>query len=122
MSYPNEWQPNIVATQLALIGNVAIAAVPGEFTTMSGRRLRNAVKEVLIENGADEDVRVIVGGLSNIYSDYIATPEEYQIQRYEGASTIYGPHTLTIYVEQYKKLANALMKVFIKSIFNASKL
>ncbi|XP_044727443.1 neutral ceramidase isoform X2 [Chrysoperla carnea] len=110
MSYPTEWQPNIVATQLALIGNVAIAAVPGEFTTMSGRRLRNAVKEVLIENGADEDVRVIVGGLSNIYSDYIATPEEYQIQRYEGASTIYGPHTLTIYVEQYKKLANALMK------------
>jgi hypothetical protein len=33
-----------------------------------------------------------------------------QVQRYEGASTIYGPHTLTIYLSQYRKLASALVK------------
>lgn len=33
-----------------------------------------------------------------------------KIQRYEGASTIYGPHTLTIYLEQYRELArNAVL-------------
>jgi hypothetical protein len=33
-----------------------------------------------------------------------------QVQRYEGASTIYGRHTLTIYLSQYRKLAEALVK------------
>ncbi|KAJ8676464.1 hypothetical protein QAD02_012251 [Eretmocerus hayati] len=106
MVLPYEWQPKIVSTQMALIGNVVITGVPGEFTTMSGRRLRNTVKNVIAE--VDEsfgDVDVIVAGLCNTYSDYITTPEEYQIQRYEGASTIYGPHTLTIYLKQYAELA-----------------
>ena len=48
--------------------------------------------------------------LSNMYSSYITTPEEYEIQRYEGASTLYGPHTLTLYLEQYKRLAGALVR------------
>lgn len=61
------------------IGNVIFTAVPGEFTTMSGRRLRNAVKEEIVSNGGSEDTRVIITGLSNIYTNYIATPEEYQV-------------------------------------------
>ena len=28
------------------------------------------------------------------------------MQRYEGASTIFGPHTLDAYIQQYKKLAH----------------
>lgn len=36
--FPYEWYPNIVPTQLFQIGNVLIPALPGEFTTMSGRR------------------------------------------------------------------------------------
>ncbi|CRK26471.1 hypothetical protein BN1708_004200 [Verticillium longisporum] len=31
------------------------------------------------------------------YTHYITTQEEYSIQRYEGASTFYGPHTLAAY-------------------------
>lgn len=106
MVLPYEWQPKIVSTQLAMIGNVVIAGVPGEFTTMSGRRLREAIKSV-VNDAANDETSVIVAGLCNTYSDYITTPEEYQIQRYEGASTIFGPHTLTIYLEQYKELAQA---------------
>jgi len=35
----------------------------------------------------------------------------FQIQRYEGASTIYGPHTLTIYLKQYQELVQAAVQV-----------
>lgn len=110
MDFPFEWQPRVVSTQLALIGTVAIACVPGEFTTMSGRRLRDAISESVAAVGDPRTSQVIVAGLCNIYSDYITTPEEYGVQRYEGASTIYGPHTLTIYLAQYRKLASALVR------------
>lgn len=108
MTVPYEWQPKVVATQVALIGGVVIAGVPGEFTTMSGRRLREAIKTVMNE-ASDDETSVIVAGLCNTYSDYITTPEEYQIQRYEGASTIYGPHTLTIYLKQFTELVTAAL-------------
>ncbi|KAK7602643.1 hypothetical protein V9T40_006617 [Parthenolecanium corni] len=105
MHFPFEWQPEIVSTQLARIGNIVIACVPGEFTTMSGRRLRNRLQEKL---NLPNDDDVIIAGLCNTYSDYITTPEEYQIQRYEGASTIFGPYTLPLYLKQYEKLAEVL--------------
>lgn len=57
-----------------------------EFTTMAGRRLREAVKETLISNGNGEfnnNTEVIIAGLTNTYSQYIATFEEYEQQRYE---------------------------------------
>ncbi|XP_071554309.1 neutral ceramidase isoform X2 [Temnothorax nylanderi] len=109
MKLPYQWQPKIVSTQVAVIGNVVIAGVPGEFTTMSGRRLREAIKKVMNDVSVDE-TSVIVAGLCNTYSDYVTTPEEYQIQRYEGASTIYGPHTLTIYLKQYQELVQAAVQ------------
>jgi neutral ceramidase len=46
----------------------------------------------------------LIAGLSNTYSHYITTREEYAIQRYEGASTIYGPFTLEAYMDIYSKL------------------
>lgn len=106
MKLPYQWQPKIVSTQVALIGNVMLAGVPGEFTTMSGRRLREAIKKVM-NDASNDETSVIIAGLCNTYSDYVTTPEEYQIQRYEAASTIYGPHTLTIYLRQYQELAQA---------------
>lgn len=109
ISFPYEWQPKIVATQLMMIGNVVLAAVPGEFTTMSGRRLRETIYNKLVENGAPHNTKVIITGLSNVYTSYIATFEEYQIQRYEGASTIFGPHSLSIYQKIYAMLAKALI-------------
>lgn len=106
MILPYQWQPKIVSTQVAMIGNVVIAGVPGEFTTMSGRRLRETIKEVRNDASGDKTT-VIIAGLCNTYSSYVTTPEEYQKQRYEGASTIYGPHTLTIYLRQYRELVQA---------------
>ncbi|KAH9639962.1 hypothetical protein HF086_008057 [Spodoptera exigua] len=102
--FPYEWQPKVVSCAVARIGGLLLAAVPGEFTTMSGRRLRNVIAKT-----APEAKKVVIAGLSNIYSDYIATPEEYQAQRYEAASTIYGPHTLDIYLNKYVELTEALI-------------
>lgn len=79
MDFPFEWQPRVVSTQLALIGAVAIACVPGEFTTMSGRRLRSAISESVAALGDPRPSQVIVAGLCNTYSDYITTPEEYEV-------------------------------------------
>lgn len=45
---------------------------------MSGRRLREAIKKVM-NDGSDDEISVIVAGLCNTYSDYVTTPEEYQV-------------------------------------------
>ena len=53
----------------------------------------------------------MVTGLSNAYTHYITTHEEYQKQRYEAASTIFGPHTLRAYLEQYAYLTEKMLNV-----------
>lgn len=53
---------------------------------MAGRRLREAVKETLISNGGgdfDNETHIVIAGLTNTYSQYVATIEEYGQQRYE---------------------------------------
>ncbi|CAA7052195.1 unnamed protein product [Microthlaspi erraticum] len=112
MKTPYDWAPSILPVQILRIGQLVILSVPGEFTTMAGRRLRDAVKSYLISLDSKEfgnNLHVVIAGLTNTYSQYIATFEEYEIQRYEGASTLYGPHTLTAYIQEFKKLATALV-------------
>ena len=97
---PYPWSPNIVDIQTFRIGQFIIIVSPGEATTMSGRRWReavhNAAKSSLLPSGTDPIV--VLGGPANTYAHYIATEEEYGIQRYEGASTLYGQHTLAAYI------------------------
>uniref|UniRef100_A0A803W9Z0 Neutral ceramidase n=1 Tax=Ficedula albicollis TaxID=59894 RepID=A0A803W9Z0_FICAL len=107
MTWPHPWHPDIVDVQIAAIGSLAILAVPGEFTTMSGRRLREAVKSEFDSHGT-RGMNVVIAGLCNVYTHYITTYEEYQVQRYEAASTIYGPHTLSAYIQLYRGLAKAI--------------
>ncbi|NXU36090.1 ASAH2 ceramidase, partial [Drymodes brunneopygia] len=107
MTWPHPWHPDIVDVQIAAIGSLAILAVPGEFTTMSGRRLREAVKSEFDSHGTP-GMNVVIAGLCNVYTHYITTYEEYQVQRYEAASTIYGPHTLSAYIQLYRGLAKAI--------------
>ncbi|XP_005385955.1 PREDICTED: neutral ceramidase [Chinchilla lanigera] len=107
MTIPHPWHPEIVDVQIITVGSLAIAAVPGEFTTMSGRRLREAVQAEFASYGM-KDMTVAISGLCNVYTHYITTYEEYQAQRYEAASTIYGPHTLSAYIQLFKTLAKAI--------------
>ncbi|KAG7470429.1 hypothetical protein JOB18_031930 [Solea senegalensis] len=131
MNWPLPWHPQIIDVQIIIIGSIAVIAVPGEITTMAGRRLRDTVKQELQSQGSFQDVEVVISGLSNVYTHYITTFEEYQVQRYEGASTIYGPHTLSAYLHKYRALARAIAQdqvsdlpvgpqppFFEKSLFN----
>lgn len=104
---PYAWTPNIVDVQVFRVGQFIIVVSPGEATTMAGRRWKDAVRAestVLFHDGRDPDNShapspvVVLGGPANSYTHYIATEEEYSIQRYEGASTLYGPHTLAAYI------------------------
>ncbi|KAI0101781.1 Neutral/alkaline nonlysosomal ceramidase [Nemania sp. FL0031] len=102
VSTPYQWTPNIVDVQAFRVGQLIIIVSPGEATTMAGRRWKNAVAEEAEAQFADEESSeppvVVLGGPANSYTHYIATEEEYSIQRYEGASTLYGPHTLSAYI------------------------
>ncbi|EXF82053.1 neutral/alkaline non-lysosomal ceramidase [Colletotrichum fioriniae PJ7] len=97
MSTPYAWSPNIVDIQMLRVGQLVIVVAPGEATTMSGRRWKAAVKEAA-KSILPNDPIVVLGGPANTYAHYIATPEEYAIQRYEGASTLFGPNTLPAYI------------------------
>jgi neutral ceramidase len=99
---PYEWSPNIVDIQLLRVGQLIIIVSPGEATTMAGRRWRDAIHDGAISgklmDSNETDPIVVLGGPANSYTHYIATEEEYGVQRYEGASTLYGPHTLNAYI------------------------
>ena len=104
VSRPYAWTPNVVDIQTFRVGQLLIIVSPGEATTMAGRRWKEAVAkksvEVLAEELGGQPPVVVIGAPSNSYTHYIATEEEYSIQRYEGASTLYGPHTLAAYIDR----------------------
>ncbi|KEP52903.1 neutral/alkaline nonlysosomal ceramidase [Rhizoctonia solani 123E] len=107
--FPYAWQPDIVDIQMMRVGQFVVLVVPGEFTTMAGRRIRESVRAKLISSGIiGEDAYVVLAGPANTYSHYVTTREEYGIQRYEGASTIYGPFTLEAYQNLYTGLVSYL--------------
>ncbi|OTA70539.1 Neutral/alkaline nonlysosomal ceramidase [Hypoxylon sp. EC38] len=102
VSSPYQWTPNVVDVQVFRVGQLVIIVSPGEATTMAGRRWRNAVSDEVTAQFSEESQStspiVVLGGPANSYTHYISTEEEYGIQRYEGASTLYGPHTLAAYI------------------------
>jgi neutral ceramidase len=97
--------PQVLPVQLLRVGSMAVLGIPGELTTMAGRRLRTTVLDALSGTGVTD---VALGTYSNEYAQYITTLEEYSSQQYEGASTLFGPHTLEAYQQVAASLAAAL--------------
>jgi len=102
---PYPWSPEVLPVSIQKIGQLVILAVPAEYTIMSGRRLMSTVKGVL---GSTVSYSV-VAGLSNAYSGYVTTKEEYDTQQYEGGSTHFGPWTLAAYQQAFYQLANDML-------------
>lgn len=100
MDTPYAWTPNIIDVQALRVGQFIIIVSPSEATTMAGRRWRNAVKEAASESSitGDSEPFVVLGGPANSYAHYVTTPEEYAVQRYEGASTLFGQWELPAYI------------------------
>ncbi|MBL4686557.1 MAG: neutral/alkaline non-lysosomal ceramidase N-terminal domain-containing protein [Nannocystaceae bacterium] len=99
------WTPNVLPAQVFVLGSAAISAVPGEFTTVSGRRARATVGERLAAHGV---THTVLAGYANAYAGYVATPEEYVLQDYEGASTHFGKWTLPAWQTWLARLADGL--------------
>ncbi|KXZ50831.1 hypothetical protein GPECTOR_15g517 [Gonium pectorale] len=135
ITVPYLWQPRVTQITLLRLGRLLIACVPGEFSTMAGRRLKRALAERFAAaaaagghgvadqaegsaggagagggSGAGAGFEVVISGLTGTYSSYVTTWEEYQVQRYEGASTLYGPHTLDAYLQEFLRLADAMIE------------
>ncbi|HWO67616.1 MAG TPA: neutral/alkaline ceramidase [Umezawaea sp.] len=96
--------PNVVPLQIVRIGQLHLVAVPGEVTITAGLRIRRAVAAEL---GAPLDT-VLIQGYANDYSQYVTTPEEYDLQQYEGGSTLFGRNTTPAYQQEFGKLAASL--------------
>lgn len=101
---PFPWSPEVLPVSIVRIGQLAIVAAPGEFTIMAGRRVRDTVKAAL----GDSVKHIVFAGYANAYAGYVTTPEEYDAQHYEGASTHFGKWTLGAYQQSYHELASAL--------------
>lgn len=99
------WVPETLPFQVFMLGELAIVAAPGEITTQAGRRIRADVAARLASQGVTD---VVIAGLSNTYSGYITTKEEYATQQYEGASTAFGQYTLAAYRQEFSQLADAI--------------
>lgn len=109
LNTPWPWAPSTLPFSLLRLGGFAIIVVPSELTTMAGRRLRNAVRERMIAKGLmGGEGHVVIAGLSNAYADYTTTFEEYQAQRYEAGSTIFGPHQLQAYIQTMLGLVDSM--------------
>ncbi len=79
--------PSDVPLGVHRIGDLTLVTLPGEFTMTMGRRILKTVAAAV----EVDDSLVVPVGLANEYISYVATPEEYEAQHYEGASTLWGP-------------------------------
>lgn len=90
--------------QLLRIGQLYLIGIPAEVTIVAGLRMRRTVADIV---GA-ELRHVLVAGYSNGYLHYVTTPEEYDEQRYEGGSTLFGRWELAALQQVVAELATAM--------------
>lgn len=79
--------PSRLPVSILRLGPASIGTIPVEMTTSMGRRLRTSLQTL------EAPRTFVLVGLANEYLSYVTTPEEYDAQEYEGASTIFGPRT-----------------------------
>ena len=100
--------PSMAPLSLVRIGRGLIAAAPFELTTVTGTRIRDRLELFLRQKHNDAIDGVIMVGLANNYLQYAATADEYNLQHYEGASTLYGPETARFLGNHFLCLADWL--------------
>lgn len=98
------WTSQVISIQVLRVGQLAIVVVPAEFTIVAAHRARRAVQDAL----GDKVTHTVLAGYANDYTGYVVTPQEYMIQRYESASTHFGPATLPAYQQELAALASAI--------------
>lgn len=98
--FPSSTIPTEVPLSVHRVGPLTIAGLPGEFTTIMGMRIRSA----LAARRPANEPRPVLIGLADEYMSYFVTPEEYALQHYEGASTLWGQYAGVLIQEQLAAL------------------
>ena len=99
------WIPEKLPIQIMILGEVAIAGIPGEVTTIAGKRLKATLEKYL----EGRNIRkVILSPFANAYCGYLTTNEEYKLQLYEAGHTVYGQWTLAAFQTVFKKLTREM--------------
>lgn len=87
--------PGVVPVYVLDLGGVLVATAPGELTARAALALE-AVRA---------GVPTLPLSYCGDYAGYLTTPEEYDLQRYEGASTLWGRDTLARLLAAHAALA-----------------
>jgi neutral ceramidase len=90
------------------LGNLALATLPGEFTTLLGERIRGHVAKNLTPKIMPPPDRIVLLGLAGGHVSYMTTPEEYEAQHYEGAQNLYGAAVGPLVAAELGNLAQQL--------------
>lgn len=100
--------PRVLPIQVLRLGDAVVVGLPFELTVETGRRIADQVADQLGDATIDQ---VIVSSVANEYAGYAATPEEYELQHYEGAHTLYGPTTQPFLAAHSARLAAQVTEV-----------
>jgi hypothetical protein len=99
--------PAAVPLMAVRIADRLIVTVPGEMTVEMGRRVRASVLAAAAPAGIR---RVAIAGYANEFVHYFTTPEEYDMQHYEGGSTLYGRYSSNLIKDDLTALAGAIAR------------
>jgi neutral ceramidase len=99
--------PSAVPLMVVRLGDRMLVTVPGEATAEMGRRMRAAV---LAAAGPAGIAGVAIAGYANEYLHYFTTPEEYEMQHYEGGSTVFGKYSSNLIAGDLATLAGRLAR------------
>ena len=86
------------------LGQIRIGAIPGEVTVALADQLKSSI-------GDEESEMEIIVSMSNGYLSYFTTPQEYVMQHYEGAFSVFGVATGIFLREQLRIVSDQTSKV-----------
>lgn len=92
--------PEVAQLMIVRVGRLALAVAPAEVTVNAGVMIKKTVLREARAAGVPID-SVAVISLANGDLRYIVTPDEYAVQDYEGASTLYGPQSATVLTREF---------------------
>ena len=99
--------PTHAPLALVRIDDTWLAFVPAEMTAQAGASLTRRVREA-VKTGDGRPAHAVVAGLANGYLQYVTTRREYEVQKYEGASTLYGPAMAEYFEQRFLLLARSM--------------
>lgn len=109
--------PHQMFLQVIQIDDVLLIPLPFETTLESGIRIAKQCRDKMASANKNNVRFVVPISCANGYYGYVTTPEEYNIQRYEGGHTLYGPQTQPFLAKQSTGLVLEMGKENSKNNF-----